>query len=315
MTLSSAGSDARLAIEVSGLTRRYGDLTAVDQLSFAVPRGQVLTVLGPNGAGKTSTLETLEGFASPDGGTVRVLGLDPWRQSAALRPKVGVMLQAGGAHLSARAGEMLQLVAHCSARPMDAGWLLNTLGLSEVAQVPVRRLSGGQVQRLSLAMALIGRPELLILDEPTAGMDPQVRHLVWDLIRAARRDGVTVLLTTHLLDEAELLSDRILIIDHGRLLADGSPAELVADTGTELTFTAEPGLDLAALADQLPATVTAAETAPGHFRLSGDKISPQVLATVTAFCARQGVMPQHLQTGGRTLDEVYLKLTGSQVRS
>ncbi|WP_211229271.1 ABC transporter ATP-binding protein [Nakamurella lactea] len=315
MTPTAATPDAATAIDVSGLTRRYGAITAVDGLSFTVPRGQVVTVLGPNGAGKTTTLETLEGFAAPDAGSVRVLGLDPWRQSGALRPKIGVMLQAGGAHLSARAGEALSLVARCSANPLDTGWLLEVLGLGEVVGVPVRRLSGGQVQRLSLAMALVGRPELLILDEPTAGMDPQVRHLVWDLIRAARRDGMTVLLTTHLLDEAELLSDRILIIDHGRLLADGSPAELVAGSAPELTFAARPGLDLIELAGLLPADVTTAEPSPGHYRLTGQGISPDVLATVTAFCARNGVMPQRMHTGARSLDEVYLQLTGSQVRS
>jgi ABC-2 type transport system ATP-binding protein len=312
VTPASPAPDPLPAIEVDGLTRRYGSLTAVDNLSFTVPPGQVLTVLGPNGAGKTTTLEILEGFAAPDAGTVTVLGLDPWRQSAALRPRIGVMLQTGGAHQSARAGEMLDLVARCSANPLDTGWLLDTLGLSAAARTPVRRLSGGQLQRLSLAMALVGRPDLLILDEPTAGMDPQVRHLVWDLIRAARRDGVTVLLTTHLLDEAELLSDRILIIDHGRLLADGSPADLVAGSAPELRFTATPGLDLTDL--PLPGTVTAAEPSPGHYRLTGEGISPDVLAAVTAFCARNGVMPGDLHTGARSLDEVYLQLTGNQVR-
>jgi ABC-2 type transport system ATP-binding protein len=201
--------------------------------------------------------------------------------------------------------------------------LLEVLGLTEQTRLPVRRLSGGQLQRLNLAMALVGRPELLILDEPTAGMDPQVRHLVWDLIRAARTDGVTILLTTHLLDEAELLADRVLILDHGTLLADGSPAELVAGGRPRLTFTAPPGLDLDglrsalrdALSDNGSAPLAVSETQPGSYLIAGDRITPDVLAAVTTFCARNGVMPQHLHTGAGSLDQVYLELTGRQVRS
>ena len=154
------------------------------------------------------------------------------------------MLQAGGAHASARVGEMLGLMARCSANPLDPAWLLDMLGLSSSVRTPIRRLSGGQVQRLSLAMALVGRPEMLFLDEPTAGMDPQARHLVWDLLRAARADGVSILLTTHLLDEAELLADRIVIIDNGRSVADATPDELTGGGSSQLRFTASPGLDL-----------------------------------------------------------------------
>ena len=199
-------------------------MAAVNGLSFRLARGSLLALLGPNGAGKTTTVEICEGFTKADAGQVRVLGLDPWRQGPSLRPRIGVMLQAGGAHASARTGEMLDLMARCSANPLDPAWLLDVLGLSSSTRTPVRRLSGGQVQRLSLAMALVGRPEMLFLDEPTAGMDPQARHLVWDLLRAARADGVSILLTTHLLDEAELLADRIVIIDNGRSVADGTPA-------------------------------------------------------------------------------------------
>ena len=212
-------TDMTAAVQVRGLVRRYGALTAVDGLDLTVGAGTMLALLGPNGAGKTTTVEICEGFARPDGGTVRVLGLDPWADAAVLRPRMGVMLQSAGAHLSARAGEMLRLVAAGSAHPHDSDWLLDTLGLTSVVRTPVRRLSGGQAQRLSLAMALVGRPEMLFLDEPTAGLDPQARHLVWDLLRAARADGVSILLTTHLLDEAELLADQVVIVDAGRAVA------------------------------------------------------------------------------------------------
>jgi ABC-2 type transport system ATP-binding protein len=273
-------------------------------------------LLGPNGAGKTSTLDVCTGFARPDAGAVTVLGLDSWRQSAALRPRIGVMLQAGGAHAAARTAEMLEVIARCSARPLDPAWLLKTLGLQDAARTPVRRLSGGQVQRLSLAMALVGRPELLFLDEPTAGMDPQARHLVWDLLRAARSDGVSILLTTHLLDEAELLADRVVIIDHGRVVADGSPAELTGGAGAhgQLRFAAASGLDVELLRLALPDGYAVREMTMGRYLVEGD-ILPATVATVTSFCAQMGVMPGDLQVGRRSLDEVYLELTGRGIRT
>ena len=301
------------AIVVEGLHRSFGSVAAVDGLSFRMARGSILSLLGPNGAGKTTTVEICEGFTRADAGQVRVLGLDPWRQSSALRPRIGVMLQAGGAHASARVGEMLHLIASCSANPLDVPMLLDLLGLTSSVRTPIRRLSGGQVQRLSLAMALVGRPELLFLDEPTAGMDPQARHLVWDLLRAVRNDGVSVLLTTHLLDEAELLSDRIVIIDNGRSVADGTPAELTGSGPAHLRFTASPGLELDLLRSALPLGFAVAETAPGRYLLEGD-IVPATMATVTSFCARVGVMPSAMQVGARSLDEVFLELTGKELR-
>jgi len=302
------------ALVVDGLVRRFGTLRAVDGLSFSVPRGALVALLGPNGAGKTTTLDVCTGFARPDAGLVRALGLDPWRHSAALRPRIGVMLQAGGSHAAARAGEMLEVIARCSARPLDPSWLLRTLGLQDAAATPVRRLSGGQVQRLSLAMALVGRPELLFLDEPTAGMDPQARHLVWDLLRAAKSDGVSILLTTHLLDEAELLADRVVIIDHGRVVADGSPAELTGGTHGQLRFAAASGLDVELLQLALPEGYAVREVSLGRYLVEGD-IVPATVATVTSFCARVGVMPGDLQVGRRSLDDVYLELTGREIRT
>lgn len=310
--VSSTGTGRRDAITVDGLYRRFGPVAAVDGLSFRLASGTLLALLGPNGAGKTTTVEICEGFTKADAGQVRVLGLDPWRQGGALRPRIGVMLQAGGAHASARAGEMLGLMARCSANPLDPAWLLDILGLSSSARTPIRRLSGGQVQRLSLAMALVGRPEMLFLDEPTAGMDPQARRLVWDLLTAARADGVSILLTTHLLDEAESLADRIVIMDNGRSVADGTPAELTGGL-SQMRFTASPGLDLDLLRRALPLGFRVVESGRGRYLLEGD-IVPATMATVTSFCARVGVMPTDLQVGARSLDEVYFELTGKEMR-
>jgi ABC-2 type transport system ATP-binding protein len=309
----------RPAVETSGLVKTFGQVTAVNGLSLVVPAGTVHALLGPNGAGKTTTVEICEGFLRPDAGTVRVLGLDPTAHTARLRPRIGVMPQGGGAYPGVRAGEMLRLVAAAAADPLDPAWLLDVLGLTGAGRTPYKRLSGGQQQRLALACALVGRPELVFLDEPTAGLDPQARRLVWELVAALRADGVTVLLTTHLMDEAESLADQVTIIDRGRVVATGTPAELTrppADGGAEqeLTFTAEAGLALDSLAKALPADCAASETRPGRYLIRG-RIDPSVVATVAAWCAEHGVLADHLGVSHRNLEDVFLELTGRELRS
>jgi ABC-2 type transport system ATP-binding protein len=308
-------SASSAAVEVCGLVRSFGTVRAVDGLDLLVQPATVLGLLGPNGAGKTTTVEVCEGFLRPDAGMVRVLGLDPIADSAALRPRMGVMPQGGGAYPGVRAGEMLSLVAACSARPLDVGWLLNVLGLTGVARVPYKRLSGGQQQRLALACALVGRPEVVFLDEPTAGMDPQARRLVWDIITSLRADGVSVVITTHLMEEAEALADQVVIIDHGRVVAKGSPADLTsAGTQRQLRFRARPGLDLGPLGTALPQDCRTSEPRPGEYLVDG-LIDPQVMATVTAWCAQQGVFAEDLRVSRRNLEDVFLELTGRELRS
>ena len=213
----------------------------MDGLDLELAPASVLALLGPNGAGKTTTVEVCTGFAAADAGEVRVLGADPAGAPDALRARIGVMPQGGGAYPGVRAGEMLRLVAACSAHPLDPAWLIDVLGLGGCARTPYKRLSGGQQQRLALACAIVGRPELVFLDEPTAGLDPQGRRLVWELVDALRRDGVAVLLTTHLMEEAEALADHVVIVDHGRVVAEGSPAALTTGGDQELRFRARPG--------------------------------------------------------------------------
>jgi ABC-2 type transport system ATP-binding protein len=209
------------------MVKRYGPSTAVDGLSLTARRGEVTAILGPNGAGKTTTVEVCEGYRRADGGTVRVLGLDPVRDAVALKPRVGVMLQAGGIPPAVPAGEYLRTLSRFHVKPHDAAWLLDIVGLTAHAKTPYKRLSGGQQQRLSLAAAVLGRPELVFLDEPTAGMDPQARHATWVLVSALKADGVSVILTTHFMEEAERLCNRLVIIDRGRIIAAGAPRELV----------------------------------------------------------------------------------------
>jgi ABC-2 type transport system ATP-binding protein len=302
------------AVEVSDLVKRYGVVTAVDGLSLTVERGSVTAVLGPNGAGKTTTVETCEGFRRPDSGHVRVLGLDPRRDARALRPRVGVMLQSGGVYPGARPVEMLRHVARLHAHPVDPDALAERLGLTSAAGTSYRRLSGGQQQRLSLAMAVVGRPELVFLDEPTAGLDPQARRATWELVRELRADGVTVVLTTHLMDDAEQLADVIHIVDKGRLVTSGTPGELTR-SGAEnsLTFRGPASMELTTLLAALPEDAKAYEAAPGVYRVEG-VMGPQLLATVTAWCAAREVMPEGLVVERRTLEDVFLDLTGRELR-
>ncbi|HVF20482.1 MAG TPA: ABC transporter ATP-binding protein, partial [Mycobacteriales bacterium] len=258
------------AVEVVDLVKAYAGRRVVDDLSFTVATGSVLALLGPNGAGKTTTVETCEGFRTPDAGSVRVLGLDPTADRRAVAPRVGVMLQSGGVYPGASAAEMLRLMAALHAHPLDPAGLIERLGLSAAAGTAYRRLSGGEKQRLSLAMAVVGRPDVVFLDEPTAGLDPQARHATWDLVRALRADGVTVVLTTHAMDEAEQLADEVVIIDAGRVVAAGQPVDLTRSVAAgEVRFRADPGLDRAALAAALPPGATLAEPAPGRFLVAG----------------------------------------------
>ncbi|MDQ2625901.1 MAG: ABC transporter ATP-binding protein [Actinomycetota bacterium] len=307
-----------VAVRLRGVRKRYGvgptATEAVAGLDLEVHTAEVFALLGPNGAGKTTTVEMCEGFVRPDAGSIEVLGLDPIADNDRLRERIGVMLQGGGGYPAARAGEMLKLVASYSANPLDPQWLLETLGLTDAARTTYRRLSGGQQQRLALACALVGRPELVFLDEPTAGMDVHARLLVWELIDALRRDGVTVVLTTHHLQEAEELADRLLIIDHGKVVAAGTPAELTRSGAQgQVRFTAPPRLDLSLLLTALPEGYRASEPQPGEYLVEG-AVDPQVLATVTAWCARLDVLATQLRVEQRSLEDVFLELTGRELR-
>jgi ABC-2 type transport system ATP-binding protein len=306
------------AVVIDGLVMAYGDKVAVDGLSLEVPRGSVTAVLGPNGAGKTTTLETCEGYRVPQRGTVRVLGLDPQRDRAELLPRIGVMLQSGGAWSGVRAVEMLEHMASLHAHPLDTGMLVDRLGLADCGRTPYRRLSGGQKQRLGLAIALVGRPELVFVDEPTAGMDPQARRTTWEMLEEVRADGVTVVLTTHHMDEAEHLADRIHIIDRGTLIASGTPAELTRG-GRSATIRLVVNRPFP---DGAPESLRA-ELGPLTEVRQLDEVSMLIhgpadattLGRVSRWCEQHGVLPQTLTLGQRTLEDVFLELTGRELAS
>ena len=305
------------AVEVSDLVMRYRGVTAVAGLSLRTELGTVTAVVGPNGAGKTTTLESCVGLRRAQEGTIRVLGLDPGdrHHRAALLPKIGVLLQDVGGHPGGRPLELLRHAAALHAHPRDAGELADLVGLrGGVLRTPYRRLSGGERRRLGLALALIGRPELVFLDEPTAGLDPRGRHAIWELVTDLRAAGGTVVLSTHLLDEAERLADHVVIIDRGRVVGAGPPAEL-AGRGTKraLSFSGPAGLDLGSLRAAIGPMHSIDEPAPGRYHVNGE-LTPQLLATVTAWCAANGVLPEALTLHRSSLEDVYLDVTGGELQ-
>jgi ABC-2 type transport system ATP-binding protein len=301
------------AIVVDNFTKSYGSNRVVDQLHFTVHRGEVFALLGPNGAGKTTTVETLEGYRIPDSGTIRVLGLDPIREGRALRPQIGIMLQQDGLYPGLTVREVLHLFSGYYEHPQHGDALLERVGLTAAAKTRCRRLSGGQKRRLALAVALVGNPVLVFLDEPTAGMDPQARLATWEIIRDLKSNGATVLLTTHLMDEAERLADRVGIIDHGRLIALDTPAGLTGvQNANVVRFVAPAGLDCTQLA-ALPSARKAEEIRPGSYLIETEA-APALLAELTAWLRDSQITLSELRVGHGSLEDLFLRLTGAEVR-
>lgn len=299
------------ALELVDVVKRFGDHTAVDNVSFTVETGTIMALLGPNGAGKTTTIEICEGFQRPDSGKISVLGMNPATEPDKVRAQVGIMLQDSGSYSGIRVREMLELTASYSRDPLAPDWLLELFGLQNVQRTTYRRLSGGQKQRLNLAVALISRPRLVFVDEPTAGMDAQSRLLVWDLLRALRSDGVTVILTTHLMDEAQALADRVTIVDRGRVVAQGTPAELQAATATTIHFETDGDVDLSQGEWQ---KLGVSATKPRTYVLHTTP-RPEVVAKLAQQAATDGVLITHLDTHARSLEDAFLDITGRTLRS
>ena len=319
MTAVAAAGEApagpvEAAVEIDGLVKRYAGRTILDGVALHVGRGEIVALLGPNGAGKTTTVEIIEGYRRADGGTVRVLGMDPARGGAALRARVGLMLQGGGIDPRSRPLETVRLYAAFHDDPRNPDALIDLVGLRPVADTRYRLLSGGERQRLGLALALVGRPELVILDEPTAGMDPAAKALTRALVADLRSDGLAVLLTTHDLTDVERLADRVAILDRGRIVAEGSPAELAGGTEARLRFRLAAPLatsDVEVLGSALGGAVVAeADDAFARYRVVGVAADPTTVAALAAWCAGRAIRIIELRTTGGTLEERYLELTG-----
>lgn len=294
------------AVEVHELTVRYGDVVAVDGVSFEAQAGQITAILGPNGAGKTTTVEVLEGFLRPDGGRTSVVGLDPQTDHAALTRRVGVMLQSGGVGPGVRVLEALRHTAALYDDSLEPTPLLARVGLTGTERRTWRQISGGEQRRLALALALVGRPQVAFLDEPGAGVDPRGRLAIREVVAGLRDDGVTVVLTTHDLDEVEKLADHVVILDHGTVVAAGSPASLMSAASVEeVRFGAPPGLDATALGSRVGAPV--AEVSAGEYSVAAAG-TPALVAALTAWLAEHDLPLADLRAGRQRLEDVFLRL-------
>jgi len=291
-------------IAVDDLRVRYGATLAVDGVSLAIRRGEIFGILGPNGAGKTTTVECIGGLRTPDSGSISVLGLDPRRDRDAVRERLGIQLQSSELPDKLRVGEALELFAAFYPEPADPAQLMEMLGLTEKRTTRFANLSGGQRQRLSIALALIGRPQVAILDELTTGLDPQSRRETWKLIEGIRDQGLTVILVTHFMEEAEYLCDRVALLHHGRIRAIDTPANLGAGLGQRISFRATPALDL----EQLRALpdVRAVNEQGGRVVIEG---SGDVVAAVIALLVQERVVPEQTRVEQSTLDDAFVALT------
>jgi ABC-2 type transport system ATP-binding protein len=302
-------------VKVEGLRKVYGATVAVDEVSFEVKEGEIFGMVGPNGAGKTTTIECLEGLRKPDRGTIRVLGVDPQRESHTLRERTGMQLQQSNLPDRMKVWEALDL--YSSFYPKAADWkiLLTQLGLEEKRNAPFAKLSGGQKQRLFIALALLPDPQLVFLDELTTGLDPQARHAIWDLVRDVRSKGKTVLLTTHFMEEAERLCDRVAILDHGRIVALDTPAELIRSLAAEerVVFSVD---------HTLPPAFEKAISDVGRIEVQGERVvvhgkngrKVPLVSEVVSLLSGQGIQFSDLRTEQPTLEDVFLSLTGREMR-
>ena len=298
------------AVEVERLTVHYGNLVAVEAVSFTASAGEVTTVLGPNGAGKTSTIEVCEGYRRPTAGSVRVLGFDPAAQQRQLSKRMGVMLQQGGIYPSSKVLETVRHYAALYDNGADAAALVDAVGLTSKSYATWRKLSGGEQQRVSLALALAAKPDVAFLDEPTSGIDINGRDAIRGIIRDLASSGCAVVLATHELDEAERLADRMVIIDHGTLIADATLAEL-RKGHDEIRFRTDPELDLRALAEATG--IVASKVGNDEYVIDAPP-QPRLMAQLGDWLAEAGHPLHDLRAGGQRLEDVFRRLTGGDQR-
>jgi len=299
-------------IEVDELTKKYDGKTVVDRVSFSVEEGEIFAILGPNGAGKTTTVESIAGLRTPDSGRIEVFGFDPLVERAEVRSQLGVQLQESGFQDRVKVKEVVETFASFYPSPLDVPDLLERLGLGEKADTLYSRLSGGQKQRVSIAIALVGRPRAVILDELTTGLDPQARRETWGLVGDLRDSGVTVVLVTHFMEEAERLADRLALIDEGRLVALDTPRGLVDSVGLEqrLRFTTTATIEdvwLTALPE-----VSGVARSDGEILVTGNE---KMLFSVVSLLASRDIVPDRLQVDQTTLDDAFVAITGRRLES
>ncbi|OIS21726.1 spermidine/putrescine ABC transporter ATP-binding protein [Corynebacterium diphtheriae] len=312
---STHASSNSPVLSLTNLVKSFGEKQAVAGITLSVYQGEVFALLGPNGAGKSTTIQMCEGFIKPSSGSVTILGMNPATEGDAVRRQIGIMLQSGGSYSGIRVSEMLDLAASYSENPLDPEWLLDVLGLQGVRKTTYRRLSGGQQQRLSLALAIIGRPRMVFLDEPTAGLDAQSRLVVWDLISSLKRDGVTVILTTHLMDEAQALADRVAIIDRGKIIISGTTQELLTSAPgqqTAVMTTAAP-LEISKIIAAIP-NLAISELRPLRYRVASADLAG-ALSKLARVARQKNVLITSWTTDTQNLEDIFLSITGNELRS
>ncbi|MHC9553013.1 spermidine/putrescine ABC transporter ATP-binding protein [Corynebacterium diphtheriae] len=312
---STHASSNSPVLSLTNLVKSFGEKQAVAGITLSVYQGEVFALLGPNGAGKSTTIQMCEGFIKPSSGSVTILGMNPVTEGDAVRQQIGIMLQSGGSYSGIRVSEMLDLAASYSENPLDPEWLLDVLGLQGVRKTTYRRLSGGQQQRLSLALAIIGRPRMVFLDEPTAGLDAQSRLVVWDLISSLKRDGVTVILTTHLMDEAQALADRVAIIDRGKIITSGTTQELLTSAPgqqTAVMTTAAP-LEISKIIAAIP-NLAISELRPLRYRVASADLAG-ALSKLARVARQKNVLITSWTTDTQNLEDIFLSITGNELRS
>jgi ABC-2 type transport system ATP-binding protein len=302
-------------IQVEGLKKHYGDVKAVDGIRFDVQSGEVFGFLGPNGAGKTTTIEIIEGYRKADEGKVTVLGLDPDRNGHEIKERIGIMLQETALYENLRVVELLQLFASYYQNPVETDRLLEMIGLEEKRRSFIRELSGGQRQRVVFVLSLINDPELLFLDEPTAGLDPQSRRAIWNWIGRAKEEGKTIFLTTHYIEETEALCDRVAIIDHGKIIALDTPKRLMANADAEqkIAFVIDGHIDMAGL-ERMPGVSRVLDEGHGEYTLYAPEVQP-VLKSLILQTESNGFSLRGLTVEGATLEDVFIQLTGRRIRA
>jgi ABC-2 type transport system ATP-binding protein len=300
-------------IEVDGLTKRYGDVTAVNGISFAVEKGEVFGILGPNGAGKTTTVEMIEGLRKPDGGNIRVCDIDASKGRDRIKEKIGVQLQASSLYDNIRVKEAIAVFGSYYKRALTADAVLEEVSLVDKRDSNVSSLSGGQKQRLSVGLALVNDPEVLFLDEPTTGLDPQARHNIWAIVERMQQRGKTVVMTTHYMEEAEHLCERLAIVDQGKIIAMDTPENLIKNASLDTTIEFSTSVELNGIKEKIPGIQRITNGSSYKYEVKARKVSP-ILKDLANLCYEHNIDLENMSVRQPTLEDVFLALTGRKLR-
>jgi ABC-2 type transport system ATP-binding protein len=300
-------------IEVTNLVKKYGDVAAVNGVSFTVEKGEVFGILGPNGAGKTTTVEMIEGLRRPDGGSVKVCGIDASNELDRIKELIGVQLQATSIYDNIRVREAIDLFGGYYRKSIATGEILEEVSLTDKSHSRVSSLSGGQKQRLSIGLALVNDPEVLFLDEPTTGLDPQARHNVWSIVEKLRDRGKTIILTTHYMEEAEHLCGRLAVIDKGKIITMGTPDRLINEAALDISVEFSTSRALNGIASGIPGIRLTPNGSPYHYEVKTRRVS-RVLQDLTNQCFENNIEIENISVRRATLEDVFLSLTGRKLR-